>query len=465
MSAPLIDLGSFRDPNGRVFRAGDEIFRTVSPRARGDYDFVQSTGLIDRLIGQGRLVATAEVGRIALPGPGASAYKVLRHARIPFVSYPYEWPFPLLKSAALLHLSVQIEALRLGVSLSDASAYNVQFNGIQPIFIDALSFKRYREGETWSGHRQFCEQFLNPLLLRAYLGIPHNAWFRGSLEGIDTAALDAMLPFWRKLSLNVFSHVVLPARALRHIANGDEDIMRRAKAVTVPRQRYLAMLQQLRDWISTLEPRDTGRTIWQSYETTNTYANTEANAKHDFIAEFASKVRPGTLWDMGCNSGAYAQTALAAGATRVIGFDADQGALEHAYVRAKAKSLDLLLLYQDGANPSPNQGWASEERLSVTGRGGADAVIALAFEHHLAIARNVPLDRVVGWLAGLAPAGVIEWVEKTDPTVQHLLALREDIFDGYTKPAFEAALSANARLVKSEIVSSAGRTLYWFDRS
>ena len=56
-----------------------------------------------------------------------------------------------------------------------------------------------------------------------------------------------------------------------------------------------------------------------------------------------------------------------------------------------------------------------------------DAVLALAFEHHLAIARNVPLHRVVGWLTKWAPAGVIEFVEKSDPTVQKMLALREDI--------------------------------------
>lgn len=466
MSGPLLDQGSFRDPNGRVYRLGADIFRTVSPRARADYDFVASTGLVEKLIGQGRLVATAEVDQMALPGAADTVYKVLRHERIPFVSYPYEWPFPLLKSAALLHLSVQIEALKHGVSLSDASAYNVQFKGIRPVFIDTLSFKRYREGETWAGHRQFCEQFLNPLLLRTYLGVAHNAWFRGGLEGIDTAALARLLPTWRKLTPNVLAHVTLPARMQKQASGGDEAATAaRARSVAVPRQRYANMLQQLRDWIQSLQPRDTGRTLWQSYETTHTYAGEEEQAKHAFVAEFVGKTRPVTLWDMGCNSGAYAVAALSAGAARVIGFDSDQGALERAYARAKVKSLDLLPLFQDGANPSPSQGWESAERMSIAARGGANAVIALAFQHHLAIARNVPLDRVVGWLTGLAPMGVIEWVEKSDPTVQRLLALREDIFDGYTKNEFEHALHARARVLRSQIVSSTGRTLYWFDRS
>ena len=157
--------------------------------------------------------------------------------------------------------------------------------------------------------------------------------------------------------------------------------------------------------------------------------------------------------------------ALTSGAERVIGFDFDQGALERAYARARSKSLNLLPLFQDGANPTPAQGWANAERKSVAARGGADAIMALAFEHHLAIGRNVPLDRVVEWLIKAAPAGIIEFVQKSDPTVRQLLALREDIFPDYTQENFAAAIAARARIVKSEKVSAAGRTLYWFDRS
>ena len=92
-------------------------------------------------------------------------------------------------------------------------------------------------------------------------------------------------------------------------------------------------------------------------------------------------------------------------------------------------------------------------------------MMALAFEHHLAIGRNVPLDQVVDWLIAMAPTGVIEFVQKSDPTVQQLLALREDIFPGYTHEAFEQAILRRARIVKSERVSAAGRPLYWYERA
>jgi hypothetical protein len=97
-------------------------------------------------------------------------------------------------------------------------------------------------------------------------------------------------------------------------------------------------------------------------------------------------------------------------------------------------------------------------------RAPADAVLALAFVHHLAVARNVPLDYVVDWLTGLARTGVVEFVPKDDPMVRKLLRLREDIFADYSENNFERALRARARIHKIEQVSAAGRKLYWFER-
>jgi len=111
------------------------------------------------------------------------------------------------KAAALFHLDFHLEALEYGIALSDASAYNIQFIGARPIFIDTLSLRRYRPGELWAGHRQFCEQFLNPLLLRALVGVSHNAWYRGTQEGIPTSDLRRLLRSRHKLSRNVLTQV------------------------------------------------------------------------------------------------------------------------------------------------------------------------------------------------------------------------------------------------------------------
>jgi ribosomal protein L11 methylase PrmA len=170
------------------------------------------------------------------------------------------------------------------------------------------------------------------------------------------------------------------------------------------------------------------------------------------------------LWDIGCNTGDYAGVALAAGVDAVVGFDFDQGALEIAFSRAKEENLNFLPLFLDAANPPPSQGWAQGERLGLGQRANADALMALALIHHLAIGRNIQLPAAVDWLVGLAPVGVIEFVQKTDPMVQTLLQLREDIFDDYSEETFLNTIQRRADIVHVETVSANGRRLFWYTR-
>ncbi|MHC4338337.1 MAG: class I SAM-dependent methyltransferase [Planctomycetota bacterium] len=467
MNTVVPDAGSFRDPSGYLYELKGRIFRTVTARAAAGYEFVRESGFLSRITDKGWFVGVSEVDPSVVGPVEENVCYVVEHPPIPFVSYPYEWSFSALKSAALLHLDLHIEALNQKITLSDASAYNVQFIGARPVFIDLLSLRPYRDGEFWLGHRQFCEQFLNPLLVRALFGIPHNAWYRGNLEGIPASELSPLLSLRHKVSWKILSHVALPARFQRRAVarESNNKSLEKIKERKLPLVAYSGMLKQLRNWIAKLDPKDAGKSVWSDYAETHTYGSDEDVKKRRFVSEFINRVKPKTLWDLGCNTGEYAEVALDAGAGYVVGFDSDQGALDAAFGRARARELNFLPLYLDAANPSPDQGWALEERKGLEGRANADAILALAFEHHLAIARNVPLHRVVGWLTKLAPAGVIEFVEKGDPTVQKMLALREDIFDGYGQEQFVSALKNCARIVKTETVSASGRQLFWYERS
>lgn len=465
MTAARPDPASFRDPGGRVYERDGRIFRTVTEVAAADFEFVRSTGLLERLAHEGEVLPATPVDPGILGEPTPGVRYVVEHPRLPFVSYPYEWPFPALKAAALLHLRLHLRALDAGVTLSDASAYNVQFVGARPVFVDSLSFRRYRPGELWAGHRQFCEQFLNPLLLRALLGVPYNAWYRGTQEGIDTVSLSRLLPARRKLSWNVLSQVVLPAFFQRSAAAdcGDQ-VARAVRTATFPLAAFRRMLRRLGAWIERIEPADRGPTTWGDYADTHSYAPDEVRKKREFLAAFTKARAPRLVWDLGCNTGDYAAVALEAGAGFVVGFDADQRALERAFARAQAERLAFLPLYLDAANPSPSQGWAQRERRGLGERVGADALFALAFAHHLAIGRNIPLDQLVDWLVGLAPAGVVEFVPKGDPMVQRLLRLREDIFPDYSEERFLHLIGARSRIVKVETISRSGRCLVWYER-
>jgi ribosomal protein L11 methylase PrmA len=460
--AATTDPASFRDPSGRVYVVDGRVFRTILPPAREDYEFVRSTSCLDRLIERDLVISAEEVPKGALAEAGADACYLLEHPRLPFISYPFEWSFPALKAAALLTLDIHLEVLQHGVTLSDASAYNVQFQGPNPLFIDYLSFRRYREGEFWSGHRQFCEQFLNPLLLTSTTGVPFQPWYRGAIDGIPATELAPLLPLRRRISWNVMTHVMMQARYSKPAAVDKAD---RASERKLPLPALKRMLGSIRSWIARLEPSGSRPTVWEGYTAAEGYQDAERRAKHEFVREFSGSARPEVMLDLGCNTGEYAEIALAAGTGSVIGLESDHGALDAAFRRAVAGDLPFLPIYTDVANPSPGGGWLGHERSSLKSRISSDAVLALALVHHLAIGRNIPLAQVVEWIVSLAPTGIIEFVPKADAMVQALLRLREDVFEHYSADVFLDSLRGSARVVKAQEITESGRLLVWFERT
>src|SRR5438132_598546 len=133
---PTVVPASFRDPAGFVWADGSQIYRHVGELHREHYDQLIGSGLYAELVADGMLVPHEEVGDVASPVPGA--YKVLRPEVVEFISYPYEWCFGQLKDAALLTVEAAKRAVDHGMSLRDASAYNVQFHKGRPVLIDTL---------------------------------------------------------------------------------------------------------------------------------------------------------------------------------------------------------------------------------------------------------------------------------------------------------------------------------------
>jgi len=454
-SAPERDPASYRDSHGYVYFTGDRVFRAVREPGVEDFTFVRSTGLIDRLVARGWLLPESRAEHLEVVP--ADARVVLEHPKLPFVSYPYEWSFRALQAAAIRHLDIHLEALNHGVTLADASAFNLQFLGPQPVFIDHLSFRRYRKGEFWAGYRQFCEQFLNPLLLESYRGVPFNAWYRGTLEGIRAVDLSRVLGWtW---SPNVVKHVHM-AVALQKLAEGEQGrrFTRWASRQRVPREAFVSLLRNLRRWIDGLRPRSAA--MWTDYA--DTVDPTYSEDKRRFVAAFVVTTNVRRLWDIGCNSGLYSEEALRSGASLVVGLDIDPGALNAAFLRAEEKNLAFLPLCADPVNPPGNQGWAERERRGLLARGPLHGALALAIVHHLAIGRNVPLDALVPWLFSLAPQGVVEFVPKSDPKVRQLLELREDIFPDYTEETFLAIVRRHGAIIRTQRLRGSERTLVWY---
>lgn len=452
-----------------MFLAGERVYRTVSSLAAQDFGAVLASGVLERMTARKRLLATELLGETEASSlfeaeEGNAPAHVLAHPRIPLISYPYEWSFEALRKAALAHLELQLDLLKEGFTLSDASAFNMQFDGHEPVHIDVLSVIPYVEGERWIGYHQFQRQFLNPLVLEAVTGVSFAPWYRGSLDGLSSDELVRLLP-WRTLARpSLLVHAVAPALFDRRAARAEPSASKSTLGA-LPKGRLVSLLEHLHRIVANLRKPRNRTTPWLDYEGVNTYSGEEREAKHDAVRAFVSEVQPRLLLDIGCNTGEYAAVAIAAGANRVVGLETDRAALDAAYLRATSMDLRFQPLAIDIANPSPAQGWRGRERGAFTDRLSADALIALAVLHHMVIAGNIPLPEATDFLVAVAPKGIIEFVPKQDRQVARLLRFRQDIFSDYDIDSFRNHLGAKAGIVSEQQITESGRTLFRYERT
>lgn len=469
MSDPLSPVatrvpGSFRDPSGVVFRNGEELYRQVNRCYADDYEHLVSSGLASNLIKSGHLIPHEEVeSAAAISSP--SAYRVLRPERVPFISHPYEWCFSQLRDAALLTLRIQSVALEHGMALKDASAYNVQFRGSSaPVFIDTLSFERYREGQPWVAYRQFCQHFLAPLALIAYRDARLGQLFRVFIDGIPLDLATSLLPWSTRLRPALAMHLHLHARAQRNYAASD-GAKRESSATTrsISSTSLRALIEHLQTAISGLAWKP-GATEWSDYYEQTNYSEEARDEKERLVADALNAISPRVVWDVGANTGRFSRLASSKN-IQTVAFDLDAAAVEKNYRESKAAQDHCLLpLVLDLSNPSPALGWAAEERESLEQRGPADVVLALALVHHLAIGNNVPLPKVAEFFARLGRHLIIEFVPKSDSQVQRMLSSRADIFTDYTQGGFEAAIEEHFRIDQRHPIAGSQRVLYVLGR-
>ena len=462
MKKLIIDDGSFRDPVARVAHHNNSIYRIIYPNGFERLEFIKkilNKNDIAKLVIETKELSKDEIKSLEISDQ--TNIRILKHKKIDYVSYPYEWSFYRLKDAAIHHLNLHINLLKNNGTLIDAYSYNIQFNYNEPTFIDLMSIKEYSEGEFWTGHKQFCESFLNPLVLKSKLGIDYNNWFKGNLEGIHTNELCKVLKLKHLFSWNIFYNIFLLNYFEKKYKKNED--LKFTKNKRLKKSYYLSILSNLKNFIESLKPLKE-QSIWGDYSRNNTYDDEEKKNKHEFISDYLSKIKPSKTLDLGCNNGEYSKLALNSGCESVVGLDYDLNAIDEAYLIAKKERINFLPLYFDVSNPSSNLGWCQKERKGFLERLSFDCVIALAFEHHLAIAKNIPLNDVIQWITSLAPKGIIEFVPKNDPTIQSMIKLKGDIFPDYNYDNFEKILSNSAKIISKKKISKSGRILFSYEK-
>jgi hypothetical protein len=455
ISTSQVGGASFRDPAGFIFEQDGVLYRQVNRVGQADYDLLMSSGLYQRLVDRGFLISHQEVDMP--PAEAAIAYKLLLPERIPFISYPYEWSFSQLKNAARTTLLIHKMALEAGLSLKDASAYNIQFSDGRGKLIDTLSFEKYQAGEPWTAYRQFCQHFLAPLALIAYQDLRLSGLLRDYIDGIPLDLASKLLPSRTYINLGLLIHLHLHARSMRRYST--RTVERATVSGRMSKNALLGLVDSLLGLVSRLKVKVTG-TDWVDYYDQTNYTPTAFESKKRLIAEYLEKTGARLVWDLGANTGEFSRLATARDML-TIAFDIDPAAVEKNYRSCRRDKERLLLpLVMDLTNPSPGLGWHHQERRSLLARAPADAVLALALIHHLVIGNNVPLPKVVQFLRDCGKWLIIEFIPKEDSQVQKMLAMRKDIFPGYTQGGFEEAFGAGFEILASAQVEASNRRIY-----
>jgi hypothetical protein len=445
---------SFRDPSGFVVERDGEFLRVVQPAYAEHYKCLFDSGLYEELTGRGLLIPHEEIATEGFDG----AFKVLRPRQLPYVSYPYEWCFSQLKDAALATLAIQKTALSHGMMLKDAPAFNLQFLDGKPVLIDTLSFEKLRL-EPWAAYGQFCRHFLAPLALISLCDPRLGRLSQIHLDGIPLGVATRLLPWRGRLNFWLLVHLYW------HAANEQRELPPGAGAASQAGSGKLR-LSSLQGLVAGLEAAvkklrwQPPKTAWATYYASSVTGGKYVEHKQQVVAEFLKSVQPRSVWDLGANTGLFSRLAADAGA-ETVSFDADSDCVEINYLQTRKEGgRRLLPLWMDLTNPSPALGWEHRERLSWLERRPPDMTLALGLVHHLAIANNLPLERIRDFFGRLGPWLAVEFVPKEDPNARKLLRVREDIFPGYTRENFEREFSRGFAIQRSAPLQDSPRVLY-----
>ncbi|PLX20299.1 SAM-dependent methyltransferase [Candidatus Parcubacteria bacterium] len=443
-----VDGGSFRDRGGFVFKYKNDIYRQINHSAKDDFDFLISSGLC-RYLQENKMLVEHE--EIELGGGG---YKTIKPKKIDFISYPYEWSFSQIKDAALLTLEIQQIALEHGMSLKDASAYNIQFQAGRPIFIDTLSFEKIKENSPWVAYRQFCQHFLAPLLLISGVDIRLSSLMSSYIDGIPLDMASSILPFSKKIKPSVFIHIYLHAKSQKAFSQ---------KKISSQRKFSLTSQKAILDSLKTLILKTQlkkDKTEWGEYYTFTNYKEESFKEKKDLVSSFIDQTSPKRVLDLGANDGTFSRLSSEKGIFTVSS-DIDLVAVEKNYLNLKEKKeKNILPLFLDLFNPNPSIGWGNEERKSFLERANFDLIISLALIHHLSITNHLPFSKIADLFSRKSRFLIIEFVPIGDSNADKLVQNRGDDLSWYNEDNFIKEFSKHYTVVKKAKINNTKRTLY-----
>jgi hypothetical protein len=473
---------SFRDPAGRLFFIGDRVIRFINRSAIADFEACIASPALSQFVASGRLVATEALSRsrlaeLCVDDAGLDFFATdfdgvaVEHERIPFRSFPYEWPPEMLHAAGELTLDLAERLLPEGLGLKDATPYNVLFRGPKPVHVDLLSFEQRQAGDpTWLPFAQFSRTVLLPLLANKHFGIKLNQVLSSQRDGLEPQQVYRLCRPWQKLRAPFLTMAALPTWLTPRQNREDGRLYQKRRLAHPEKAQFILeqLFKRLRRGLAQVAPSGKRSSAWSDYMSSeSTAAEGYLAAKDHFVAEALAQLAPRAVLDVGCNTGHFSVLAAQHGA-RVIAIDADPAVVGQVWHRGAAENLNILPLVVDLCRPSPGIGWRNEECPSFFARaaGAFDLVLMLAVLHHLLVTERIPLEEVIALAAELTTNfAIIEFVPREDPMFRRIARGRDELFENFDQQAFERTCERKFTIVQTQKLGQTSRHLYLLRKS
>ncbi len=447
---------SFRDPENAAFRLNDAWFRIAGPRSAEALDTLRSSTLYSELVAEGALVSFEAVeaerasevlaafqstsGRALVEGA-----KVFEVESVDLITYPWEWPNSLLEAAALLTLDIRERLLAIGLDLKDASAFNVQFRGMRPVFIDLGSVEKWRPNPSWNASRQFIEHFINPLAVGSGDRVTAaDAWDLGKHRGLRSDVARSVLPKGRRRSLSLLLLQATTKPVEKNAPSESKFAKEANRNKDLARNATVSLTKRLGKQVRKLRGGEHS-TTWVDYGTRGHYGSDDLTRKSAFATDFitAAEGRGTLVLDVGGNDGFTAAHLVRHANARVMVMDADAGALD-VLQEGVAKTPDVAEkvtpVLGDITNLTPASGLLDREFAAFTARVRPSAVICQAVLHHVVITQGAPMQFAIDALAAFGAPVQIEFATAEDEKARLLLSQIPNWSGEYSTEALLAAL-------------------------
>ena len=379
---------------------GEDLVQRVPANLAGKVLQLRDSGLLDSITAAGHMLPSeVSVG-------DDPAYPVtIRTRLLKTLTYPFEWSPRMLQDAASMVLDLEGLLRERGYTLADPFAWNVSFDGTRPVYLD-FGCIGPDPGGAWGGHDLFLRYFLYPLELHA--------------AGLHRVARALLADYWegvRREEVHYFSQwgggrSFVPRPVRRAVKEGlrRTGVMRRTRAVGTADS-----LRSLRKQLASLDLDKTS--YWSGYQDEKA-ADPLWAEKIEAVRRIVDTCHPGSVTDLGGNTGELAMAVAADLGIPCVVTDRDDACVDAAYLAAKSKGLPITPVVMDIRQPADAVTLARGSLRSAYDRFECDLVLALALLHHLVGTGfgQVSMEQAIVMLGRFARRHLaVEFVPRGDP--------------------------------------------------